>query len=94
MVVRSPDFPSSTGLRDLVFHPIEHRFTPLQLRELLDGAGLRFLGFQHNRPEVAGWYRELWPDDGEQRDLARWDAVEEAHPRAFSGMFVFWATRR
>ncbi len=94
MVVRSPDFPSSTGLRDLVFHPMEHRFTPLQLRELLDGAGLRFLGFQHNRPEVAGWYRELWPDDGEQRDLARWDAVEEAHPRAFSGMFVFWATRR
>jgi len=91
MVVHSPDFPSSTGLRDLVFHPMEHRFTPLQLQELLDGAGLRFLGFQHNRPEVAGWYRDRWPEDDGQRDLSRWEEVERAHPRAFSGMFVFWA---
>lgn len=90
LVVFSPDFPSSTGLRDLVFHPMEHRFTPVQLQGMLHRLGLRFLGFQHARPEPARWYAARWPDDTDQRDLARWDEVEAAHPRAFSGMFVFW----
>ncbi len=89
-VVFSPDFPSSTGLRDLVFHPMEHRFTPVELQEFLQRLELRFLGFQHARPEPARWYAERWPDDTDQRDLTRWDEVEAAHPRTFSGMFVFW----
>lgn len=92
-VLYSPDFPSSTGLRDLVFHPMEHRFTPTGLAELLGGCGLRFRGFQHSRPEPAHWYRERFPEDVDQLDLARWDEVEAEHPRAFSGMYVFWCVR-
>jgi len=89
-VVRSPDFPCLSGLRDLVFHVCEHRYTLPRLAGELEALGLRFAGFQHTLPEAAVRYRERWPDDAAQRDLARWDELERDHPRLFAGMYVFW----
>lgn len=93
-VVWSPDFYSVSGCRDLLFHVCEHRFTPLQLGELLDQQGLELLGFQHARPETALRYRERFPEDPNATDLARWDKLEDEHPRLFSGMLVFWCRVR
>jgi SAM-dependent methyltransferase len=92
-VVWSPDFYSLSGLRDLVFHVREHRYTLPRLGAELDALGLELLGFQHALPQVAGWYRSRWPEDERQVDLGRWEEVEEEHPRAFSGMYVFWCRR-
>lgn len=92
-VVWSPDFPSLSGFRDLVRHACEHRFTPRSLQTALDTLGLEFLGFQHPDPRPAAWYAERFPDDPEQRDLARWDLVEEEHPESFVGMFQLWCRR-
>ena len=93
-VARSVDFYSLSGCRDLVFHAQEHRFTPLQVRDLLDAAALVCLGLQHPRPEPARRYRERWPDDPSQADLSRWEELEEEHPRIFSGMIQVWARRQ
>lgn len=89
-VVHSPDFPSLSGLRDLVFHPCEHRYTLPRLAAELEALGLRFAGFQHTLPEAALRYRERWPDDPRQADLTRWETLEADQPHLFRGMYVFW----
>ncbi len=89
-ITQSPDFPSLSGLRDLVFHVCEHRYTLPRLADELDALQLRFAGFQHTLPEAALRYRERWPDDESQADLSRWDTLEAEHPHLFRGMYVFW----
>ncbi|MFZ5481755.1 MAG: methyltransferase domain-containing protein [Myxococcota bacterium] len=91
-VVRSVDFYSRSGCRDLVQHVREHRYTPLEVRTLVGSAGLRVVGLQHARPEPARLYRARWPDDVAQADLARWDEIEREHPRIFAGMIQVWLT--
>lgn len=90
-IVHSPDFYSLSGLRDLVFHVQEHRFSLEQLDQCLKQLNLTFVGFQHPRPEPAAWYREAFPDDVGMADLGRWDVVERSHPEVFAGMYQFWA---
>ncbi|MFT7520714.1 MAG: SAM-dependent methyltransferase, partial [Kiritimatiellia bacterium] len=92
-VVWSPDFPSLSGFRDLVMHVCEHRFTLERLRDSLDELGLEFLGFQHPDPRAGRRYRASWPDDDQQRDLARWAELELRHPETFRGMLQFWCRR-
>jgi hypothetical protein len=92
--VWSPDFYSRSGCRDLVFHVREHRTTPLRLRDDLAALDLELVGFQHALAQVPAAYRERWPDDEPQVDLERWDQVEGDLPRAFAGMYVFWAAAR
>lgn len=89
-VIWSPDFTSLSGCRDLLFHVCEHRFSARQIQDLLAEHGLVFVGFQHARPEVATLFQERFPEDPDQTDLGRWDALEHEHPRIFSGMYVFW----
>ena len=84
------DFGSLSGCRDLVFHVREHRVTLPEVEAGLRACGLRFVGFQHVNPAVPAAYRARWPDDDAQDDLARWDTLEQDHPRAFAGMYVFW----
>ena len=42
----SPDFYTVSGVRDLLFHVVEHRFTINEIKEYLDKLGLVFLGFE------------------------------------------------
>ncbi|MES2638028.1 MAG: tetratricopeptide repeat protein [Myxococcota bacterium] len=101
-VTNSVDFYSQSGLRDLVFHPCEHRYTPAQVGALLDTLGLTVVALQHARPEALRLYRARWPDedgrssrqlDARQLDLLKWDALEADHPRIFAGMIHVWARR-
>ena len=92
-VTRSPDFASLTGLRDLVLHPVERRYTPLTLGALLMSHGLTVLGIQHSHPTAAARYAAARPDDLAQRDLITWDALEAESPGLFSGMFVLWVKK-
>lgn len=90
-VVRSVDFASVSGCRDLVFHVREQRLTLPELGAGLAAAGLRFVGFQLPVDSLRAPYRSRWPDDDAQDDLARWAEVERDHPRTFAGMYVGWA---
>ena len=92
-VTRSPDFASLTGLRDLVLHPVERRYTPLTLGAMLMSHGLTVLGLQHSHPTAAARYAAARPDDLAQRDLITWDALEAESPGLFSGMFVLWVRK-
>ncbi len=93
-VVWSPDFYSLSGLRDLLFHVCERRFSPRSLGDLLDRLDLELLGFQHARPEHGRLYRERFTQDPAATDLGNWEKLEDEHPRLFSGMLVFWCRPR
>jgi SAM-dependent methyltransferase len=92
-LVTSHDFYSISGLHDLVFNVREHRYTPFDLNALLASAGLEFLGFDHIDPGVPVCYRELYPADKRQTDLAKWDDFERAYPKTFVGMYQLWCRR-
>ncbi|APV51010.1 hypothetical protein BWI17_15745 [Betaproteobacteria bacterium GR16-43] len=86
------DFYAMSECRDLLFHVQEHRFTLLQVAELLANAGLAFTGFVLD-PQVFREYAKRFPDDAAGTNLRNWAAFEEATPEAFSGMYVFLARK-
>jgi ubiquinone/menaquinone biosynthesis C-methylase UbiE/tetratricopeptide (TPR) repeat protein len=86
------DFHSTSECRDLLFHVQEHRLSLEQIAEMLDGNGLRFLGFLLE-PNVLLRYRERFPGDATATDLASWAAFERDEPRTFVGMYRFWVQK-
>lgn len=88
----SDDFYSLSGCRDLAFHVIEHRYTPVQLGELVAGAGLRLIGF--DAPSAAlDLFRRTFGEAADALDLNLWDQLETGHPTLFPGMFQVWCQR-
>ena len=93
-LARSSAFHSLSDLRDLVFHRQEHRYTPTQLRSLIDGAGLEFLGFEFTSPKPLAGYRARFPGDATAIDLDNWAAFELENPSLFSNCYRFWVRHR
>jgi hypothetical protein len=87
------DFYSLSECRDLLFHVMEHTYTLPQIGEMLDALGLEFLGLKP-KEKYAKIYEDMFPHDKTKASIAHWDALEQRYPRAFSGMFVFWAAKR
>jgi SAM-dependent methyltransferase/Tfp pilus assembly protein PilF len=87
------DFYSTSMVRDLVFHVMEHRFTIPQLAGLLAENGLRFLGFAFQDSRAKALYRTTYPADPAMLELANWDELESRHPWLFRGMYQFWAQK-
>lgn len=83
-----------SDLRDLVFHRQEHRYTPKQLQQLIDGAGLEFLGFEFTSPQALMGYRSRFPDDPRAVNLDHWTAVEIENPDLFANCYRFWVRRK
>jgi hypothetical protein len=92
-LVLSNDVYDLNGCRDLLFHVQEHRFTLPELSRMMAALGLKFMGFELPDSRVSSRYRSKNPEDPEMTDLTRWARFEEAHPEAFSGMYVFWCQR-
>ena len=92
-LARSPDFYTLSGLRDLLFHVEEHHFDLAGVADALSSLGLRFVGFEHERPGVDLAYARMFPDDPSRTSLAHWAAFEDAHPETFTGMYQFWCER-
>jgi tetratricopeptide (TPR) repeat protein/SAM-dependent methyltransferase len=90
----SNDMFDLNGCRDLLFHAKEHRYTPLDLRDMLETLGLEFVGFEFTADQVPRRYRAVNPDDPAMTDLARWAQFEKAHPDTFAGMYMFWCRAR
>lgn len=87
------DFYDLDSCRDLIFHVQEHRYTIPQLRKLLDGHSLRFIGFYFPRKATARHFVEMFPDPSSATDLDCWQKFEEANPSAFSSMYQFWCQK-
>lgn len=83
-----------SDLRDLVFHRQEHRYTPQQLRQLINGAGLEFLGFEFSAPKALSGYRARFPDDPTATNLDYWAEVERENPDLFANCYRFWVRRK
>lgn len=79
---------SLSGFRDLVCHVQERSYTVPELQAALDAVGMRFLGFQLPAAVLARFTDRH--GEGAVRDLAAWDAFEQAHPDTFAAMYQFW----
>ena len=87
------DFWTTSDTRDLIFHVQEHRFTLLQVGELLDGAGLEFLGLSLPNPGDLDLFNKEQPDHGAARSPEAWHAFETAHPDIFGDTYRIWARK-
>ena len=86
------DFFDLNRCRDLLFHPLEHRFTVPKIAHLLDELGLEFMGFE--RPEIIRTrYWTHYPSKKDWRNLNRWDEFEHKHPEAFGSLYQIWAKK-
>ena len=90
------DFWSASLLRDLCFHVQEHRFTVSRVRSLLEGSGLKFLGFEFNvgasqRADASAGplalYASRFRNEPTLSNLANWEQLE----REKSGLFPGYA---
>ena len=91
LTTNSPDFYSLSTLTDLLFHVQEHRFTIPLIKDYLDKLGLKFCGFENFR-NVSNFKQTNRAKD-DPYDLDKWQAYEEANPRAFIGMYQFWCQK-
>ena len=87
----SPDFYTVSGLRDLLFHVQEHRFTISKIKEYLDKLGLIFLGFEDQL--VKEKFREIYSNKIDLYNLDKWEEYEKNNPRIFAGMYQFWCKK-
>ena len=88
----SPDFFTKSGFRDLTLHVSERQFTLPEIRDFLAAEGLDFHGFVLSDDSMRS-YADAFPDDGPAGTLDNWWAFEQANPRTFSGMYLFWCRR-
>jgi SAM-dependent methyltransferase len=87
-IISTVDFYSVSGVRDLLFHVIEHRFTITQISEFLVKHGLSFLGFEVE-PQVFQLFERQF-SRAAMTDIQQWLAFEKANPLAVSRyMYVF-----
>ncbi len=90
-VTRFRDFYSMGELRDLVFHVMEHRTSPLEIATTLEVCGLEFCGFSFPEPSVMLRFEAEHP--GRSRDLSAWEAFEIEHPDTFRSMYQFYCRK-
>jgi 2-polyprenyl-3-methyl-5-hydroxy-6-metoxy-1,4-benzoquinol methylase len=87
-LVSSPDFYSTSGCRDLLFHIREHRFTIPEIAAFLRENNLAFLGFRLGA-EVFDRFRIQFPDPDAVADLDCWHSFEQDNRQTFSAMYRF-----
>jgi SAM-dependent methyltransferase len=90
-ILNSSDFYSLSTLKDLLFHVQEHRFTIPQIQDCLEELGLKFCGFASDK--IVSHFKQTNTGADDPYDLEKWQAYEEANPRAFGGMYQFWCQK-
>jgi SAM-dependent methyltransferase len=86
--VESPDFYSTSGCRDLLFHVMEQSFTIPRIKAFLDEQKLSFLGFNAD-PRLFEGFQRKFPDAAALTDLGKWQVYEADNPQIFRRMYVF-----
>jgi 2-polyprenyl-3-methyl-5-hydroxy-6-metoxy-1,4-benzoquinol methylase len=92
-VTRFTDFFTTSECRDLLFHVHEARVNIPAIKTFIADHGLKFIGFEFDRPIVQRYRREFSAAGWSPTDLDRWQAFETAYPDTFSGMYQFWVQK-
>lgn len=90
-ITRSPDFYSTSNLRDLLFHVQESRFTIELIKEYLTRLNLSFCGFQSGK--IVSQFQKHYTNSSDLVDLGKWGNFEERFPNAFAGMYQFYCQK-
>jgi SAM-dependent methyltransferase len=86
------DFFDLNRCKDLLFHPLEHRFTIPQIGRLLDDLGLEFRGLE--TPDlIPTQYWTPYPSPKDRRNLSRWHEFEQNNPDAFGNLYEIWSRK-
>lgn len=88
-LVQINDFFTTSECRDLLFHVQEHRFTLLQIEDILQELGLTFIGFEFPDNHVKDSFKHQFPE-GSEYSLTDWHRFELDNPTSFLGMYQFW----
>ena len=91
-IARGKDFYSTSSVKDLVFHAQEYRFSLSEIFKMLEDLNLEFLGFCDSR--IKNQFFRQFPDDKENILQENWNQFEISNPRAFVGMYKFWARKK
>ena len=91
LVKTSADFYSLSTLRDLLFHVQEHRFTLIEIKEMLLKLGLEFCGFEDEKLILD--FKKSFSETDDKYDLTKWDLYEKQNPNAFINMYQFWCQK-
>jgi SAM-dependent methyltransferase len=84
------DFFDLSRCKDLLFHPVEHRFTGPQIAQYIEALGLEFRGFERPRLQQNRYWTH-YPTD--RRALPSWDAFERRYPDAFADLYEIWCRK-
>ncbi len=90
--IRSPDFFSTSGCRDLLFNIHEHRMTLPEIAQYLHQRELKILGFSIDRSTILS-YQKRFTADKAATDLSNWNVFEKDNPDTFQGMYQFWVQK-
>ena len=92
-IALSPDFYTLSGLRDLLFHVQEHRFTISEIKESLAQLDLVFCGFEFRSDKKADKFKSQNLAQNAVYDLDKWEVFEKENPTLFFGMYQFWCQK-
>ena len=91
--LEATDFYSISGVRDLLFHVQEHRFTIPEISKILKDLKLEFLGFSSPSLSVKKKYSKLFFNDKKNISLDNWHKFEIDNPDTFINMYQFWVRK-
>ena len=77
---------------DLILHPREKNYTPLELKAMLARHEIVFRGFELTTAQ-RNLFRMRYREPDDLFDLDLWDRHEQDHPETFRGMYHFWAQK-
>jgi SAM-dependent methyltransferase len=91
-LVGADDFFSTSELRDMLFHVLEHRITLPEIKSFLLENKLEFAGFNLDRAALRQ-FSARFPGPLALLDLDRWHRYEVEVPSTFLGMYQFWVRK-
>jgi hypothetical protein len=86
------DFFDLNRCKDLLFHPLEHRFTIPGIEKFLNDLNLEYRGIQ-KPPILRSRYWTFYPDNNDRIELKEWDKFENRYPEAFGNLYEIWALK-
>ena len=91
-IMETSDFYDLSSFRDLVFHTQEHRFTIMQIKEMLSKLEMYFCGFEVKN-EVLIKFKLENNTVADLYNLEKWNQFEEMNKDTFMTMYSFWCQK-
>jgi tetratricopeptide (TPR) repeat protein/SAM-dependent methyltransferase len=88
-VVDYPDFFTTSGCREMLFHAQQHQITLSEVADFARESNVDFLGFAADA-DLIHRFRARFQKAEAVTDLALWDAFGADNPDAFAGTYRFW----